>query len=173
MAKDMYMIMAKDMYICKDMDEYVTKDESETLFNKKRLNREKIQTFIRDKVKKYKTFDMENSTTTKNNNMIITIPENIKNAEELRGWLYTYIKMCKYYTSKYSTDKSYVMSSKSCVSIYEMIQKIFNYNDFHQIYEKTHYAKKEHTLRIYGYTFHTISIKTFNDIVQELSLFVQ
>ena len=173
--------MNQDTYICEDMDDYVTASESTDLFKKKmdKNTKQKIINFIQNKVKKYETFTKDsdtspsNNTATINSNEMITIPENIKTSGELRRWIYTYIKLCKYYTSKYSTANTRVMSSKNPVSIYEMIAKIFNHRISHDIYLKTHCIKKENAARIYGYTFHTISIKTFNDIVKELSLFVK
>lgn len=172
--------MNQDTYICKDINDYVTTNEATELFNKNMDNETKqnIINFIINKVKKYKTFTKEtdtsssNNTATINTNEMITMPENITTPGELRRWIYTYIKLCKYYTSKYSTANTRLMSSKNPVSIYEMISRIFNNTNSYDIYLKTQCVKKEHTMRIYGYTFHTISIKTFNDIVNELSLFV-
>ncbi len=160
--------MTHQTYTCQDMNEYITQKESEDLFTPKRINSAttaKILNFIHEKVKHYDTYTIRP--------VMISIPPNITTARKLRRWLFTYIKMCTYYTRKYSTENTPLMSTKNPVSIPEIIGKLFNHHrDWHDIYLKTCTAKKEHTSRIYGYTFHTLSLTTFNDIVHELSLFV-
>ena len=171
--------MSHQTYICKDMNDYITKKESEDLFTKKMNHKTKqnIINFIHNKVKNYVTYTTEHNTTasmpTINVIEMITIPRTITSADKLRRWLYMYLKMCKYYSSKYSTANTPVMSNIHPVSIYEIILKLFSHQNHHEIYLQTHYAKKEHIQRIYGYTFHTLSLETFHDIVHELSLFVQ
>lgn len=152
-----------------DVNAYVTQAEFDILWSphEKKYDENKIINFIRKKMVHPCVNKKDRKSYYKYHT--ISIHDNIKTRTELRKWLYVYIKVSQYYTAKYSTDGNSLMSTFNPISLYEILGYVVGTDNCYEIYKNTPLIMKEHTNRPFGYTFHTINLETFKNIVYEMT----